>query len=74
MLYEENADASWKIIVDFYWVIAGIFALTTASWIGFVVFVLGIMWIIRMILKEKQKEEEEMIDKINKKQEWKVHQ
>ena len=67
MLFEESTDASWKMVVDYYWVIVTVFAIMMASWMGFVAFVLGIMWIVRVVLKEKQNEEEILIDKLGKK-------
>ena len=67
MLFEESTDASWKMVVDYYWIIAAVFAIMMASWMGFVAFVLGIMWIVRVVLKEKQNEEEILIDKLGKK-------
>lgn len=50
-----------RLVVDYYFWIAGLASVGMAAWSAFVAFVLGLGLMIKMILGERQKKEEEVI-------------
>jgi hypothetical protein len=61
MMLTEDADSLWKFVVDHFWLLSIILALSVASWSAFVTFVLALAYMMRLILREKQIEEQRLL-------------
>lgn len=67
MKFEEDANSAWRFIVDYFWLLGTIASIIIGGWAAFVTFVLGIGIIIKLILSEKQAEEDRLIAKLKNK-------
>lgn len=61
MEFEEDRSKPMRIIIDYYFWIAGLASFAMAAWSALVAFILGLGLMVKMILGERQKKEEEVI-------------
>ena len=53
-------------MVDYYWLWGGLTCLLVAAWAASVSFVLGLFWMVKAVLREKQKEEMELLARLKR--------
>lgn len=72
--FEEKRSRPMRVVIDYYFWVAGLASLAIAAWSGVVAFILGLGLMVKMILGERQKKEEEVIfsriEKKKKRWEW----
>jgi hypothetical protein len=62
--FEEDANSAWRFIVDYFWLLGVIAGILVGGWSAFVAFTLGLGVIIKLILSEKQAEEDRLIARL----------
>ena len=63
---QQKAGALWKTYVDKYWIIAACATVGFSVWAAFVSFLLGMAYMLRLILTQKQDEERRAMQRIKK--------
>lgn len=56
--FEEERSKPMRMVIDYYFWLAGLASVAMATWSAFVAFVLGLGLMVKMILGERQKKEE----------------
>jgi hypothetical protein len=63
----ERANSAWRFVVDYYWLLGAIACVLSGVWTSFVTFSIGVAIMLKLIISEKQAEEERWLKELRQK-------